>query len=108
VDDLASAALYLMLNYDDAAPVNVGVGEDLTVAELADMIRDIVGYSGKVVFDTTKPDGTPRKLLDVSKLTGLGWKAQIPLRQGIVDTYRWYVENLGAISGERSHKASRR
>jgi GDP-L-fucose synthase len=93
VDDLAAASVYLMANYDEPEPVNVGVGVDLTIRELAEMVQSIVGYSGRLTFDKTKPDGTPRKLLDVSRLTALGWKAQIPLRQGIEETYAWYVAN---------------
>ena len=88
VDDLADACLFLMDNYDDPAPINVGTGEDLPIAELAAMVEEIVGYEGKVRFDTSKPDGTPRKLLDVSKLTDLGWKARIRLHEGIAGVYR--------------------
>ncbi len=96
VDDMADACVYLMENYD--APdigefVNIGVGEDLTVRELAELIGDIVGYKGEIVYDTTKPDGTPQKLLDVSRLCRLGWKARISLRDGIEQTYEWYVSN---------------
>ena len=96
VDDMADACVYLMENYD--APdigefVNIGVGEDLTIRELAELIGDIVGYKGEIVYDTTKPDGTPQKLLDVSRLCRLGWKARISLRDGIEQTYEWYVNN---------------
>ena len=96
VDDMADACVYLMENYD--APdigefVNIGVGEDLTIRELAELIGDIVGYKGEIVYDTTKPDGTPQKLLDVSRLRRLGWKARISLRDGIEQTYEWYVSN---------------
>ena len=90
VDDLASATLFLMETYDGDEIVNVGCGEDLSIAELAELIRQVVGYGGKIVFDTAKPDGSPRKLLDVSRLTGLGWKASIPLKQGLTQTYEWY------------------
>jgi GDP-L-fucose synthase len=93
VDDLASACLFLMERYDDAGIVNVGVGEDLTIRELAELLRDVVGYRGDLRFDTTKPDGTPRKLLDVSRLHALGWRARIPLRRGIEETYAWYLAN---------------
>jgi len=92
VDDLADAAIYLMLDYDGADIVNVGTGEDLTIGQLAAMVRDTVGYTGRIVFDTTKPDGTPRKLLDISRLRGLGWSPKIPLPEGLAQTYRWYVE----------------
>lgn len=90
VDDLADAALFLMLNYDDAEIVNVGTGTDITIGELAEMIQRVTGYEGRIVFDSTKPDGTPRKLLDVSKLASLGWNATIPLEEGIARTYEWY------------------
>jgi GDP-L-fucose synthase len=93
VDDLASAAVFLMRNYDGAEIVNVGTGVDLSIAELAWLIAEVVGYEGRIVFDSSKPDGTPRKLLDVSRLTGLGWRASIGLRQGIESTYRWYVDH---------------
>ncbi len=93
VDDLADAALHLMLHYDEPGIVNVGVGDDLSIAELAALIRDVVGYEGEIVYDTSKPDGTPRKLLDVSRLHATGWKAQIGLREGIERTYRWFLEN---------------
>ncbi len=73
---------------------NVGVGEDVTIGELAEFVREVVGFEGGIVFDATKPDGTPRKLLDVSRLRGLGWKAKIDLRQGMADTYRWCLENV--------------
>src|ERR1051325_6396855 len=90
VDDLADAAIFLMAHYDSPELINVGTGEDLSIRELAEMIRRITGYTGKLAFDPTKPDGTPRKLLDVSRINGLGWKARIPLEQGLADTWRWY------------------
>lgn len=86
-DDLADACLFLMRNYHEAGLVNIGVGTDISIRELAELIRDIVGYKGQLVFDSSKPDGTPRKLMDVSKLHGLGWKASIPLREGIERVY---------------------
>ncbi len=94
VDDLADAAVFLMNNYDGEEIVNVGTGIDLTIRELAELVKSVVGYEGELVFDTSKPDGTPRKLLDVSKLTGLGWRANIDLRDGIKSTYEWYVTSL--------------
>lgn len=97
VDDLADAALFLMLHYDDEQIVNVGTGWDITIRELAETIAGIVGYGGKLVFDPSKPDGTPRKLLDVSRLEALGWKARIPLHEGIQKTYEWY-QSQGAAS----------
>ena len=89
-DDLASACYFLMENYNSVGLVNIGTGTDLTIAELAGMIKEIVGYDGTIVFDQTKPDGTPRKLLDVSKLNGLGWKHSIQLRDGIASVYDAY------------------
>lgn len=95
VDDLADAAVFLMERYDGEDIVNVGVGEDVTIAELAEIVRDVVGYEGAIEWDTSKPDGTPRKLLDVSRLHALGWRARIGLREGIEQTYRWYCEHAG-------------
>jgi GDP-L-fucose synthase len=93
VDDLAEACLFLMEHYDSSELINVGCGEDITIRELAAMVGKVVGYSGKVEWDATKPDGTPRKLLDVSKLARLGWKATTPLEQGIGATYQWWLEH---------------
>ena len=92
-DDLADAAIFLMGNYNSSEIVNVGVGEDITISDLAFLVRDIVGYQGDVVFDTSKPDGTPRKLLDVSRLKDLGWYAKTSLKEGVSRTYQWYLEN---------------
>jgi GDP-L-fucose synthase len=91
VDDLAEALLFLLDNYDDPMTINVGVGEDVTIRELAELVADVVGYEGELVQDTTKPDGTPRKLLDVSRLTALGWTASTALRDGIARTYEWFL-----------------
>lgn len=91
VDDLADAALFLMAHYDSPELVNVGTGEDLTIRELAESIGRLTGYRGDLTFDLSKPDGTPRKLLDVSRLIGLGWKARISLERGLEDTLRWYT-----------------
>lgn len=93
VDDLADACYFLMREYNESEIVNIGVGEDVSIRELAELIRDIVGYRGELRFDTTKPDGTPRKLLDVSRLHALGWQARIGLRDGVESTYRWYLEH---------------
>ena len=90
VDDLASACLHLMEHYDGAEILNVGVGEDLRILDLANLVKEVVGFQGELQFDSSKPDGTPRKLLDVSRIHALGWKAKIPLRKGIEETYRWY------------------
>lgn len=94
VDDLADAALYLMLHYDNPGIVNVGVGEDVTIRELAELLQRVVGYQGRLQFDSSKPDGTPRKLLDVSRLTALGWRPRIKLAEGIAETYRWYASQV--------------
>jgi GDP-L-fucose synthase len=93
VDDLADACVYLMNHYDESEIVNIGVGEDITILELANIIKEEVEYNGAIVFDSTKPDGTPQKLLDVSKIHNLGWKAKTPLREGIRKTIQWYLEN---------------
>jgi GDP-L-fucose synthase len=95
VDDMADAALFLMRHYDSPEIVNVGTGEDVSVRELAQLVRDVVGFAGELAFDPEKPDGTPRKLLDVSRLRGLGWTAKIPLRRGIEETYAWYKKIAG-------------
>ena len=91
VDDLAEACLFLMDTYSSSETLNVGVGEDVSIRELAEVVRDVVGYEGEISYDTTKPDGTPRKLLDVSRLRGLGWEAKTTLRQGVERTYRWFL-----------------
>ena len=93
VDDLAEAALFLMEHYSGGEIVNVGCGSDLTIRELAELVRKVVGFSGELVFDASKPDGTPRKLLDSSRLTALGWRPRIGLEDGIREIYRWYLEN---------------
>ncbi|MFC5652895.1 GDP-L-fucose synthase family protein [Paenibacillus solisilvae] len=86
-DDLADACLFLMKSYEDSEIVNIGVGDDISIKELAELIKDIVGYKGEIVFNSTIPDGTPRKLVDVTKINGLGWKAQIPLEEGLRSVY---------------------
>ena len=90
VDDLADALFFLMQTYDGDSFVNVGVGEDVTIRDLAELVRRIVGYEGTIEFDASKPDGTPRKLMDVSRLTALGWRARIRLEEGVRATYEWY------------------
>lgn len=96
VDDLADAALYLMGNYDSEEIINVGCGCDISIGELAEMVGDIADFEGEIRYDTSKPDGTPRKLLNVSRLSNLGWKARIKLRQGISETYQWYSRKIGS------------
>jgi GDP-L-fucose synthase len=93
VDDLADACVFLMRHYDQPSHINVGTGEDLTIAELAEIVRRIVHPKAVVTFDRSKPDGTPRKLLDVSRLHALGWRHRIELPAGIESTYRWFVAN---------------
>ncbi len=95
VDDLASAAVFLMQHYEGSEIVNVGTGEDVTIAELAKSVAECVGYRGKLVFDSTKPDGTPRKLLDVTRLHEIGWQHSISLQNGIRSTYEWFLQNIG-------------
>jgi GDP-L-fucose synthase len=92
-DDLGRACVYLLENYIDDVAINVGVGEDVSIKELAELIKETVGFSGSIDWDSSKPDGTPRKLLDVSRITKLGWKAQISLKDGIASTYEWYKTN---------------
>jgi len=94
VDDMADAVCFLMEHYDSPEIVNVGVGEDISIGELAQLIGSIVGYTGEIVFDSSKPDGTPRKLLDVSRLTEAGWQAETSLEEGIRKTYGWYLSQL--------------
>ena len=93
VDDLAAACLFLLEKYDSPEIINVGCGEDVSIRELAKLICDVVGFKGELAWDTTKPDGTPRKLLDVSKVHQLGWRHTIPLRDGIARTYEWFLKN---------------
>lgn len=99
VDDLADACLYLMEHYESADIVNVGVGKDISIAELAELVRDVVGFDGAIGYDASKPDGTPRKLLDVSQLHRLGWRAKVGLREGIEETYRWYLADTPTPAG---------
>ncbi len=94
VDDLADAVVYLMKTYDEEPIVNIGWGEDVTIQELAEMVAEVSGFQGRLVFDSTKPDGTPRKLLDTTRLTSLGWKPKITLRTGIEQTYAWFKEHV--------------
>jgi GDP-L-fucose synthase len=91
-DDLASACLFLLENYDNEVAINVGSGKEISIKDLAELIKKVVGFEGQIKWDASKPDGTPRKLLDVSKLAGLGWKPKVELHHGIRDTYKWYAE----------------
>jgi GDP-L-fucose synthase len=102
VDDLADAALYLMLHYDETDIINVGVGKDITIRELAELVQRVTGYQGSLVFDSSKPDGTPQKLLDISRLRALGWQARIPLEAGIAETYRWFLSQERTLQVART------
>lgn len=93
VDDLAEACVYLMNNYDNPSIVNIGSGKDVTIKEFAEIVKEVVGYQGEIIWDTGKPDGTPRKWLDVTKINKLGWKAKIELRKGIELVYNWYINH---------------
>lgn len=95
VDDLADACIFLMNNYNNSEIVNIGTGKEISIKDLAELIKQIVGYQGEIHFDSTKPDGTPRKLLDVSRLSSLGWKYKFELEDGIRQTYDWYLKNIG-------------
>jgi GDP-L-fucose synthase len=101
-DDLADACLFLLDNFSEPGPLNVGTGEDLSIRELAEMVREVVGFEGELLFDASKPDGTPRKLMDVSRLTHAGWTAKIGLREGIETTYQWFLEHEHQLP-ERTH-----
>ncbi|KAK6944306.1 NAD-dependent epimerase/dehydratase [Dillenia turbinata] len=94
VDDLADAVVFLMDKYSGLSHVNVGSGKEVTIKELAELVKEVVGFEGKLVWDTSKPDGTPRKLMDSSKLAELGWVPKISLKEGLVHTYKWYLENV--------------
>ncbi|MCX5998135.1 MAG: NAD-dependent epimerase/dehydratase family protein, partial [Chloroflexi bacterium] len=104
VDDAASAALFLMEHYTGSEPVNIGVGEDRTIRELADLVQQVVRCEGEAVFDVNKPDGAPQKLLDVSRIHAMGWKAQIPLKEGVAKAYEWYLQS--GATAQHAHKAA--
>ena len=97
VDDMADACVHLMRHYSDGEIVNVGTGTDVSILELAQLVAEVVGYQGEIRTDPTRPDGTPRKLLDVGRLEALGWKAKVGLREGVEQTYRWFVENRAVV-----------
>jgi GDP-L-fucose synthase len=99
VDDMADACVFLMERYDGDEIVNIGCGADVSIGELAETVRRVVGYEGELVFDRSKPDGTPRKLLDVSRLTALGWTPRIALEDGIRETYAWFLEHVASARG---------
>lgn len=100
VDDLADAAVFLMQNYSESESINVGVGHDVTIRELVELVKDVVGYDGALMFDKTKPDGAPRKMLDIGRLQELGWSPKIELRKGLTSTYRWFLENEGSLRAD--------
>jgi GDP-L-fucose synthase len=97
VDDLADACVFLMERYEEPGPINVGFGDDVAIAELAELVRDVVHPTATIDFDTSKPDGTPRKLLDSSRLQQLGWRPSIPLAEGVASTYEWYLTNVAGV-----------
>jgi GDP-L-fucose synthase len=99
VDDMAEACLHLLEHYDGPEQVNVGTGADVSIREIAETIAQVVGYEGRTEWDTSKPDGTPQKLLDVSKLAAAGWRARIGLEEGLRDTVAWYRANAGHVRG---------
>jgi GDP-L-fucose synthase len=105
VDDLAEAIVFLLERYSDERIINVGVGEDISIRELAELVKDVVGFGGDLVFDSSKPDGTPRKLLDVSRLKTLGWQARMPLREGIARTYEWFRDSIESVKPESSRRS---
>jgi GDP-L-fucose synthase len=97
VNDLADGCIFAMTHYSGEGFMNIGTGYDVTIAEFAALVQEVVGYRGEIVFDTTRPDGTPRKLLDVSRLEALGWKARTPLRDGLVQSYSWFRDNINTL-----------
>jgi GDP-L-fucose synthase len=99
VDDLAKGLFFLMEHYSDAPHVNIGTGEDLTIAELAETVKQVVGFEGRLVFDAKQPDGTPRKVMNVSRINALGWKAATPLKVGLRKAYDWALDH-GVFDGE--------
>jgi GDP-L-fucose synthase len=102
VDDLAGACVYLLEGYSGTAFLNIGSGREVTIRKLAGIVKKITGFSGEIVWDSAKPDGTPRKLLDVSRITALGWKPAIDLESGIESTYRWYLANRSRLMEEKN------
>ena len=94
VDDLASACAFMMDHYDGGEIVNVGCGDDISIREVAELMKDVTGYQGEIVWDTTQPDGNPRRLLDVSKMSNMGWKTRMPFDTGVRNTYQWFLDNI--------------
>lgn len=106
VDDLADAILFALCRYNGEQHLNVGIGQDISVRELAELIAEVVGFRGRLTFDSTMPDGMPRKLLDVSRMTALGWKAQVELLEGLQATYRWFLEHADEARGLAASRAT--
>ncbi|HYA07638.1 MAG TPA: GDP-L-fucose synthase, partial [Xanthobacteraceae bacterium] len=104
-DDFADACVFVMKCYSDLPFINIGTGEDLTIAEFARLVAEVVGYRGRIEFDTSRPDGAPRKLLDVSRINGLGWRAKTPLREGLQLMYADFVKRYAAIRETEKHPA---
>ena len=94
VDDLADGVVFLMEKYSGLVHVNVGSGKEVRIKELAELVKEVIGFEGDLIWDSSKPDGTPRKLMDSSKLANLGWIPKVSLKEGLVDTYKWYLENV--------------
>ncbi len=107
VDDLADACVFLMRRYDESDHINVGTGEDLSIREVAESLRDVIHPHARLQFDSSKPDGIPRKLLDVSKLHALGWRHRIPLQEGLASTYKWFLEHQSSLRGESQPVSAR-
>ena len=108
VDDLADACLFIMKHYDENEMINIGVGKDITISELSEVIKQIVEFKGEIRYDDSKPDGTQRKLLDVSRLNSLGWRSRISLREGIENTYTWYVKEGSRYTAHGARDTGRR
>ena len=100
VDDLADACVFLMKEYSGELPINVGTGQDIKIKDFAEVVKEAVGFEGELVFDLSYPDGTPRKLLDVTRLTEMGWRARTPLEEGLTHTYSWYLSHLSDLRAD--------
>jgi len=107
VDDLADACVFVMKCYSDLQFINVGTGEDITIADFARVVADVVGFRGQITFDVSRPDGAPRKLLDVSRINALGWRAQTPLKEGLQRMYADFLAHYPAMRGKAENKAAR-